>query len=196
MTPPAGLALAHRYGLPVILNGDRLRLRTTTPPPDQVVAALRADKAEILVYLKAATDLSDPATASPFLIAEHWRQHFTRLDAKIDPCSGWRGDEWRKAHGVCAAFLDPGATPSWAILAAQRGWDTLQLFGCDAKVGVSRYDRSGALLAGVHGEPVTALGDTHLRFRNGLSASRWTMDPARCVAVWNFTTVETKEAPR
>jgi hypothetical protein len=193
MNPPPALLLAHQHGIGVTFSGDDLV--TAEKPPDTILAALRADKAETLTYLKAALDLTDPATAPAPLVAEHWRQHFARLEAKTEPCSGWRGDEWRNVHRVVSAFLDPAASPSWALHAARLQWSTLQLFSVHRTVGASRFDTLGALLAGTHGEPVTQVIETLLRFRNGLAAPRMPIDPERCVAIWDWQLTAEKGAP-
>jgi hypothetical protein len=185
-TPPPGLALAHKHGLTVLLNGDKLRIATSVQPPEMILDALRADKGAILDYLQHALAVTNPAAVPPLLVAEHWRQNFARLEAKADPCPGWHAGEWHNVHRVVSAFLDPAASPSWALHAARLQWSTLELFSVHRTVGAARFDTLGALLAGTHGEPVTQVVETLLRFRNGLASPRMPMDPERCVAIWDY----------
>jgi hypothetical protein len=183
--PPLGLQRAHAYNLTVVVNGDNLRVVSPHQPPDDIVAALRRDKAEIVSYLKVALAVPlDPAITPAHLIAENWRQRFADLDPAVDACPGFRAGEWSAIYGVVASFLQPAT--AFARVAAEAGWTALELLGVHREAGAMRMETRGALLAAVQGEPVTAVDGMRLTFRNGLAGRRVAMDVAICVPIWDF----------
>jgi hypothetical protein len=195
MTPlPPGLALAHQHGVTVVLDADGLRLITPVKPSNEVLAALREDKAAIIAYLLTSesedrNEAGSAVVAGPLPPAlaevEVWRASFARLSPHIEPCPGFRADgEWPRVHAAVAAFLDADAGP-WARIAAEQQWTDLELLAVHRKVGAANLAACGALLSS-NGVPVTQVTETLIRFRNGLAARRIPMDPARAVALWDY----------
>jgi hypothetical protein len=186
VTTPVPLALqrAHVHGVTVVVTGEDLRLVTPAKPPAAILDALRADKADVVAYLKIAMAVPpDPAAMPPHVIAEHWRQHAARLDPAIVPCPGFGRAEWPRVYRTIADFLNPAA--AFARIAAEQHWTTLKLFGVHRKVGARRVDVCGALLVST-GSPVTAVSQTTIRFANGLGTVRLALDPSTAIAVWDF----------
>lgn len=186
MTTPVPLALqhAHVHGVTVVVTGEDLRLVTPAKLPDEILEALRTDKAAVVAYLKIAKAVPpDPAATPPHLIAEYWRQHAARLDPAVDPCPGFGRTEWPRVHRAIADFLNPAAP--FARIAAKQHWTTLKLFGVHKKVGARRVDVCGALLVSMD-SPVTAVSQTTIRFANGLGTARLALDPSISVVVWDF----------
>jgi hypothetical protein len=186
MTTPVPFALqrAHAHGVTVVVTGEDLRLVTPAKPPDAILEALRADKADVVAYLKIALAMPpDPAATPPHLIGEYWRQHAARLDPAHDPCPGFGRGEWPRVYRTIADFLNPAAP--FARIAAEQHCTTLKLFGVHKKVGARRVDVCGALLVSM-GSPVTAVSQTTIRFANGLGTACLALDPSTSIAVWDF----------
>jgi hypothetical protein len=118
---------------------------------------------------------------------ELWRAKFSRLDP-LDPPRGCRGfpqDTWRRVHREASAFLDPTASPCWARIAVECGWDEIALFGCHPLVGIARLDCAGALLVNLRGERVTQVLPTLVRFHSGAAVYRVPAHPAS-IPIWDF----------
>ena len=114
------LNAAKAAGVSVKLNGGKLSLKASGPPPEAVVAALKNHKAEIVALLKAEQAAFDERAA----IIEFdggapraWAEALARLDPVCPP-----GDispaRWLQFIDDCGRFLDDG----WAARAAALGW--------------------------------------------------------------------------
>jgi len=137
------LNAAKAAGVSVKLNGGKLSLKASGPPPEAVVAALKNHKAEIVALLEAEQAAFDERAA----IIEFdggapraWAEALARLDPVCPP-----GDispaRWLQFIDDCGRFLDDG----WAARAAALGWGPLQLFGCNRDEPFARISQAGLL---------------------------------------------------
>jgi hypothetical protein len=71
-----------------------------------------------------------PTTAPPDALSVDervalWRKAFASLNPQMDPCPGYRADEWPRAHACSKQFL---AGPH-SLTAVRAGWSAVDLFG-------------------------------------------------------------------
>ena len=120
-----------------------------------------------------------------------WRNAFAPLKAEIEPCPGWRSDEWARVHACCKQFL---AGPA-AFTAARNGWSALDLFAVHKAAGVAVRDCVGALTGNATNGFVAGAGaDGALQFANGTKVRQRPLDPNLCIPIWSFRAPTT--APR
>src|SRR5262245_20717150 len=120
-----------------------------------------------------------------------WRNAFAPLKADVEPCPGWRSDEWARAHACIKQFL---AGPA-AFAAARNGWTVLDLFAVHKTAGVAVRDCVGALTGNAtHGFVARVEADEALQFANGTKARQRPLDSDLCIPIWGFRASTT--APR
>lgn len=139
------LSLARSYGVTLKRQGrDTLRVRAPRKPPDDLLAELRAHKADLLALLAGPwSDEHDERAAIIEVDAgcpRAWAEGYARLCAMAPPGDVPEG-RWQRFIDDCGHFLDDG----WAGRAAALGWQSLDLFGCDRYKPFARIDCAGLL---------------------------------------------------
>jgi hypothetical protein len=114
-----------------------------------------------------------------------WAEAFARLDPAKPP-AGISPPRWLRFIGDGHHFLDAG----WAARAAEFGWSSFDLFGCDRKRPFARVDNMG-LVWFVNGGTIVALRpdgaviETRMRARQ--SYRRRSTDTDRVVLAWELS---------
>ncbi len=146
---------AQRHGVIITPAGGTLKLLAEHKPPDDIIAALSAHKAEILGLLSGEvwTDEHEERAAQVEFdggIPRAWAEGLARLDSSRAPADVplWR---WLRFMDDCGRFVD-----EWAWRASRLGWTPLALFGCDRTKPFARLDRAGLLWL-VEGRRILAL---------------------------------------
>jgi hypothetical protein len=107
-------------GVTVTLMTDgRLVLKADTQPPDDIVAALRQHKPDIIALLS-----SPPAFPSP-PVMEKWLSGIGRLHPQHNPGCHRTAERWATFINDARRFLAGG----WAFKAVEAGWTVEHLFG-------------------------------------------------------------------
>jgi hypothetical protein len=147
------LKAAARHGMQVTLEGDNLVLNAATMPPDAVLAAIRAHKAEIVSVLRAA---ATPAAHPPPRITRD--PHFGCDDVPPRYTHAWNDLLSQCPAGVKPFFWETAIYDSaalfgcWGAELARLGWTPGNLFD------VPHDDKPGGLVWHLLGERVLALG--------------------------------------
>jgi hypothetical protein len=117
------LARAQQEGVWMVAAGDRLKLSAPHKPADDLLAALRAHKAELLALLSGEV--------------RTWAEDFARLDL-AQPPPGFTPQRWQQVVNDGSLFLD-----GWAAKAARLGWSAEDVFGVHPAAPGARYDCMG-----------------------------------------------------
>jgi hypothetical protein len=166
---------AAKCGVRVGLNGDSLALKACAKPPADLLAKLRAHKAEIVAALRLEAGIARPepdeaeleerkgmamgSVPEPYL--DGWaRLHCQRPIAVSDKA-------WRQATDAAGVFLD-----QWGAIAAEFQWTVGDIFD------VPRDEKPGGLVWFLAGETVRSIGPEHAAAQSGrifdrLAISRW-----------------------
>lgn len=125
------LAEASRYGIRLVPTpAGTIKARAPKPPPPDLLARLKAHRAELVAALAATSAAGAP---------REWAEALARLDPDQPP-----GDvpprRWQRLVADAARFLD-----EWAARAVALGWGPLDLFGCDRDRPFARLDKAGLL---------------------------------------------------
>jgi hypothetical protein len=148
------LAAVRAAGGEVRLVGPyRLKLIAPTALPNDLIERVRAAKPDLLNLLQNRADATlDPSRHA--LTAMPARAVADAL-ARLDPANPPRDvplPRWQLFIDDCGHFLRLG----WANRAQVLGWGPLELFGCDRKRPLARYDHMGLLWI-IQGRKLVAL---------------------------------------
>jgi hypothetical protein len=138
------IASATVAGLRLVPNGDLLKVQSDGPPPAELLAAIRGNKAAILAALGDVTERSaiceHDALPAPSRMPRRLADTYARLLA--EPCpAGGDAARWRGFADECGRFLD-----MHALTGACACWSLADLFSAP-----------GGLLWGLAGREVVAL---------------------------------------
>ena len=141
------LALAARHGIELVPIGGRIRLRAPKAPPPEVLAELRSHNPELIVALNARkASRGGDEYAERAAIVEggriaplEWCEGYKRL-CIMPPPADVPVMRWRMFADDAGRFLD-----TWAHRAAELGWGSFDLVGCNRTKPFARIDRQGLL---------------------------------------------------
>lgn len=135
-------------GAKVDRQGDKLILRAgAIPVPKDILATMRAHKAEVLRELVADAARDDFEERAAVIqhdsgILRTWAEGFARLDPARPP-DRIPLRRWQTVLGAIATFLD-----RWGAQAAAMGWEAADLFGADSDRPEVTWLNSGPLWSG------------------------------------------------
>jgi hypothetical protein len=151
------LAEAQQHGVTLVPTpSGKIKASARTPPPADLVAKLRAYRAELVVALAECGANAFQERAA--IIAEgtsaplEWCEGFAALDI-ANPPADVPTARWRLFIDDCGRYLD-----GWAGTAAALGWGPLDLFGCNATHPFACIDQAGLLWL-LGGSRIVALTD-------------------------------------
>lgn len=158
MTAAPLLEAVQRAGGSIAVRGDRLRLSAPQPLPEQLVAALREHKGEILELLRAprqrrGEEPRSSDTGSAADAHEVWSAGVARLAARPPP-RDYPARAWEQLVGDAASFLG-----LWSVQAVALGWQGWELFGCHRHAPWGRIQGMGLVLL-LRGQELAALTGT------------------------------------
>ena len=130
--------------------GGTLRVEARAPLPDEMRAALRQHKPQVLEILMAHHQGDAP---------NEWREGIAKLISMAPP-PGFTPERWGVVVNDAGSFLD-----RWATQAARLGWSAAEVFGCHRRAPAARYDAAG-LVVMMNGDEIVALTDTAATIRN------------------------------
>ena len=138
------LSRARQHGISFTPAGGTLKLHAERKPPDDLLADMRAHKAEILAILSGeiwTDEHEERAGQAEFDGGIHhaWAEGLARLNPSQAPVDV-PPLRWLLFIDDCGRFAD-----EWAWRASRLGWTPLQLFGCDRNKRYARLDRAGLL---------------------------------------------------
>jgi len=109
------------------------------------------------------------------------------MDPERAPRGYKRVADWRRARTALLRFCSSDhAFGNLACAALDQGWTELDLFAVGRVAGVANVSHCGALLPNSRGAQVTHVRPDALRFNNNRTAYKRPLDPAQCVAVWEY----------
>ncbi len=158
------------------LEGPNLRLRAPAPLPDDLRAALREHKAEVVAFLSPPTPANDVAVDSqapwepgPWSdgIPDDWARGIGLLMVAA-PLAGFPKRRWRTLIRDTMRLLETGHI----VQAAALGWQAADLFGCDPRAPYHRGDRLG-LVPLLDGHDIASLSQDSavIHVRDGVTHS-------------------------
>jgi len=164
------LAAVRAAGGDVKLVGpQRLKLVAPTALPSDLIELVRAAKPDLLNLLQNKADETLTSRADWGKAEEErasiiefdgrtprdWAEALARLD-RANPPRDVPLARWQQFINDCGRFLDQG----WANRAEALGWGPFELFGCDRKRPLARYDHMGLLWIIQGGRLVALTADT------------------------------------
>lgn len=108
-----------------------------------------------------------------------WIDGALALSPDVDPCPGFRSDQWPRVYAYVIDFL----TGPLALDAVAAGWTTLDLFGVHPEVGVANVSAVGACLLVDH-DRIRAVSAAAIRFDRSSFYRRPVQNPS--IPVWSF----------
>jgi hypothetical protein len=184
-----------RAGGAITLRGDRLQLSAPKPLPKNLLAELRAHKAEVIDHLQQARwpKLAQPATGPlnectipPVELVASWAAGVARL-ATMAPPRSYPAHAWQQLTVDAERFLE-----EWAQQAAALGWPAWELFGCHCRAPWGRIQGMGLVLL-LHDDPLAALTASEAVIRRPSGAHQtWRrkaadpLTPAERCLVWEL----------
>ena len=157
-------------------GGDRLGVEAPKPLSDELIAALREHKDEVLELLGAA----NPDTR-PDGIPVEWARGLIRLRSMARPAD-IEPERWRMVLTDAAAFLE-----RFGAQAAALGWTTGEVWGAHRSAPLQRLEAGGLVLF-LQGREIVAMAEDKATVRTtddkSLSFYRRTVDPREQRLVW------------
>jgi hypothetical protein len=175
-------------GISIEVDGGDLIVEADRDPPPELVAELRAHKAEVIAFLTNrgqpdADDLAERAAIHDAGVPRRWAEGYAALSTMPAP-TGFTSPRWQRIIDAAGVFLD-----RWANEAVRCGWSDVDLFGVNPDRPDARFDAMGLVLlldrckvVGIDeggADLVTTTGDPQRYRRRPL--------PADTVSLWELT---------
>jgi hypothetical protein len=179
MTAPHILHEATRRGIPITLQGDKLKLASAEQPPAHVIEAIRQHRDDIVDHLKRVDARLIPPRG--------WIDGVARL-ADMQAPAKFPAAAWTKVVADATRFLE-----TWAPAAHQLGWQDWELFGCHRHAPWHRIQGMGLVLL-LQGDEIVALTATEAAIRTRTGARQTyrrkpadPLRPAERCLIWELT---------
>jgi hypothetical protein len=152
MSASAALRAAEAVGLSIDLDGNDLLLEAASRPSPIVIEALSRNKSAVVELLR------HGGAQPPRPTRQHedrdlpveWAEGLAILSLRSAP-EGFTTKAWRQLVDDACVFVG-----DWAVLAAQLGWGSLDVFGVHVRAPAARYDGMG-LVPLIRGGEIVAL---------------------------------------
>lgn len=185
---------ARRHGVALVMEAGKVKVRSASPPPPELVADLRAHREAIAaaladqlpaVPLALPDELEERAALASSLagpIPAEWRRGFASLQTMAPPEGMVRG-RWHEIINDAGLFLD-----GWGPQAAALGWMAADVFGINRDAPDVNNSNAGMAVM-MQGRPVVAITaeTATIQVRPGLRQTYRRHRLAGAVLLWELS---------